>query len=185
MAKQEAETLRAMAAAGRGTVGVAARGRRVDQEIHVQHLHPIPEEEMVVTFLQAELASPRFEPSIVALMERDGRDRTIIDNPDLTEPGDNRYRAQVLAEHRGYGRDDDVFEGVPPDVRWYRARATKAELAQVRYIDYDYWTELSGGSAWPWMRRNGSNKASWPFASATGRTGTSPMHSKRVRPFLS
>ena len=53
---------------------------------------------------------------------------------------------QLLAEHRGYGRDVDVFESVPPDVRWYRALATKDDLAQVRYIDYDYWTELSGGS---------------------------------------
>jgi hypothetical protein len=112
----------------------------------VQHLHPIPEAEMVAMFLRAELASPRFEQAILAMLERDGRDRTIIDHPDLTEPADNRYRAQVLAEHRGYGRDEDVFESVPPDVRWYRARATKVDLAQVRYIDYDYWTELSGGS---------------------------------------
>ena len=112
----------------------------------MQHLHPIPEEEMVVTFLRAELASPRFEQAILAILKRDGRDRTIIDHPALTDPDDSRYRARVLAEHRGYGRDEDVFESVPPDVRWYRARATKADLAHVRYIEYDYWTELSGGS---------------------------------------
>jgi hypothetical protein len=101
---------------------------------------------MVATFLRAELASPRFEPSILAILERDGRDRSVIEQPDLAHPADNVYRAQLLGEHRGYGRDDDVFTSVPPDVRWYRAQATRDDLVRVRYIDYDYWTELSGGS---------------------------------------
>lgn len=52
----------------------------------------------------------------------------------------------MLGEYRGYGRDQDVFRYVPSDVRWFRAQVTKADLAQVRYIDYDYGTELSGGS---------------------------------------
>lgn len=82
------------------------------------HLQPIPAAEMVATFL----------------------------HPDLSTPADTAYRAQLLGELRGYGRDQDVFQDVPPAVRWYCARATKADLALVRYIDYDYWTELSGGS---------------------------------------
>ena len=112
----------------------------------MQHLHPIPAAEMVAAFLRAEFASPRFEPIILAKLERDGRDRRLIEQPDLANPADNEYRAQVLGEHRGYGRDEDVFTSVPPAVRWYRGQATKSDLAQVRYIDYDYWTELSGGS---------------------------------------
>jgi hypothetical protein len=52
----------------------------------------------------------------------------------------------VLGEYRGYGRDADVFTKFPADVRWYRALITPAELARVRYIDDDYWIELSGGS---------------------------------------
>ena len=101
---------------------------------------------MVATFLRAELASPRFEPIILAILARDGRGRSVIEQPDLANPADNQYRAQVLSEHRGYGRDEDVFTAVPAEVRWYRAQATRANLEQVRYIDYDYWTELSGGS---------------------------------------
>jgi hypothetical protein len=112
----------------------------------MQHPHPIPEEEMVATFLRTELASYRFEPTILDILERDGRDRSVIEEPDLANSDDNAYRAQVLGEHRGYGQDQDVFRFVPPDVHWYRAQATKADLARVRYIDYDYWTELSGGS---------------------------------------
>jgi hypothetical protein len=112
----------------------------------MQLLHRVPAEEMVATFLRTELASSRFEQAILAILDRDGQDRRIIEHPDLANPADNEYRAQVLGEHRGYGRDDDVFTSVPADTRWYRAQATKADLAQVRYIDYDYWTELSGGS---------------------------------------
>jgi hypothetical protein len=112
----------------------------------MQHLHPIPEEEMVATFLQTELASIRFEPAILTILERDGRNREIIDQPDLANAADNEYRGRVLGEYRGYGRDADVFRFVPATVRWYRAHATNADLEQVRYIDYDYWTELSGGS---------------------------------------
>ena len=84
----------------------------------MQHLRPIPAAEMVATFLRAELASPRFEPIILATLERDGRDRSVIENPDLTNRADNAYRAQVLGELRGYGRDEGVFQDVPPDVRW-------------------------------------------------------------------
>lgn len=112
----------------------------------MQHLNPIPAQEMVATFLRTELASSRFEPTILAILERDFRNRNVIDAPDLSNPGDNRYRARILSEYRGYGRDADVFTSVPDDVRWYCAQATRDDLAQVRYIDFDYWTELSGGS---------------------------------------
>jgi len=112
----------------------------------VHDLHPIPAAEMVAAFLRAELASPRFEPTLLAILERDGRRRGVIEQPDLANPADNEYRAQLLGEHRGYGRDEDVFTSVPPEVRWYRGQATRSDLAHVRYIDYDYWTELSGGT---------------------------------------
>lgn len=83
----------------------------------MQQLHPIPAEEMVATFLQTELASYRFKPTILAILERDGRDRSVIEQPDLVNAADNAYRAQVLSEHRGYGRNEDVFTSVPPDMR--------------------------------------------------------------------
>jgi hypothetical protein len=60
------------------------------RRILVQHLHPIPEAEMVSTFLRTELASSRFGPTILAIIQRDGRDRDIIGVPDLTNPADNQ-----------------------------------------------------------------------------------------------
>ena len=112
----------------------------------MQHLHPISEDEMVAVFLRCEIGSSRFAPTILAILNRDARERQIIDQPDLANLADNAYRRQVLGEWRGYQRDANVFKDFPADVRWYRAQATMADLAQVRYINYDYWIELSGGS---------------------------------------
>jgi hypothetical protein len=106
----------------------------------------ISEDEMVAVFLQTEIASMRFESRLVAILQRDGRDRRILDWPNLDDAEENAYRVLVLGEHRGYRRGADVFTGMPDDVRWFRARLLREEVLQVRYIDYDYWTELSGGT---------------------------------------
>ena len=112
----------------------------------MRHLYAIGEEEMVAVFLQTEIASTRFCPTILAILEREGYDRRIIDRPDLSDPTENAHRRMVLGAYRGYRRNADVFTGFPADVRWYRALATPAEVAQLRYINDDYWIELSGGS---------------------------------------
>lgn len=112
----------------------------------MQHLHSIDEDEMVAVFLQTEIASSRFRPTILELLRRDGRAARIVERPDLASAEENAYRRHLLGEHRGYRRNADVFTAMPTDVRWYRAVITKEELAQVRYLDDDYWSELSGGS---------------------------------------
>ena len=76
----------------------------------MQHLYAIGEDEMVAVFLQTEVASMRFAPIILAILRRDGRQRRIIDQPDLSNAADNAYRRHVLGEYRGYGRDADVFK---------------------------------------------------------------------------
>lgn len=112
----------------------------------MQHLYPIDEDEIVAVFLQTEVASSRFRPTILAYLRRDGRDPRIVERPDLADMDENAYRRHLLGLHRGYRRDADVFTAMPADVRWYRALITPAELARVRYINDDYWIELSGGS---------------------------------------
>lgn len=109
-------------------------------------LRSISEDEMVAVFLRTEIASTRFASRILAILQRDGQDRRVIDQPNLGDAEENAYRALVLGEHRGYQRDADVFTGMPADVQWFRARLTREEVAQLLYIDYDYWTELSGGT---------------------------------------
>ncbi|MGO9582312.1 MAG: hypothetical protein ACLP36_05840 [Acidimicrobiales bacterium] len=74
----------------------------------------------------------------------------LLREADLTDENENRARRDLLGATRGYGQNRDVFdEDFPATVRWIRAELNQVELARVRYIDYSYWNELSGGSRLP------------------------------------
>lgn len=109
-------------------------------------LRPGSEAEMVALFLRTELTSDRFGAGIRALLERGSVPERVVTAPDLGSEDENQVRTQLLTGHRGYGSRTDYFEGFPDDVRWEWMAIAPAELARVRYIDYSYWNELSGGS---------------------------------------
>lgn len=100
---------------------------------------------MVATFLAAEVTSERYGPQITEILSRLGQSRGIVERPYTRDETANAVRRQVLAAYRDYPTGD-VFTGMPADVRWYYAALTPAELATVRYIDYPYWTDFSGGT---------------------------------------
>ena len=70
----------------------------------------------------------------------------MLTRPDLADKHASEARRALLAVTRGYGEDRGIFEHFPAAVRWVRARLSAAGLAQVRYIEYSYWNEISGGS---------------------------------------
>lgn len=115
----------------------------------MRHLQSISEDEMIALFLRTEPPSSRLTPSIRDILARDGRDPRIISDPDLANASENAYRRDVLGAYRGFRRDAELFRGFPTAMRWYHAVATMEDLAHVRYINYDYWVELSGGSRFP------------------------------------
>jgi len=104
---------------------------------------------MVACFLLGELTSPRFGAGVRRALAAAGRPERLLTDADLTDPAANQARRALLAATRGYGENRDVFEDFPGHVRWIRAVLTAAELARVRYIEYSYWNELSGGSRLP------------------------------------
>ena len=109
-------------------------------------LGPLSADVMVAAFLQAEASSPRFGVPISRLLARDGRERRILDAPNLTGADENAYRAHLLGEWRGYGRNADVFTDLPGDTCWSSALLDRSDLERVKYINDDYWTGFSGGS---------------------------------------
>lgn len=109
-------------------------------------LGPSSEAEMVAIFLRGEIDAARYAPTIAAILACEQLSRQIIDAPDLNNPLENVRRRAILGAFRGFGQDRAIFEGFPADVRWERASVRRDELARVRYIDYDYWVALSGGS---------------------------------------
>ena len=101
---------------------------------------------MVALFLRTELTSVRHGRRIRELLDREKLSECLLTAADLTSPRDNTARRHLLSAHRGYQARVGLFNGFPDDVRWDWVALEPAELLQVKYINYDYWTELSGGS---------------------------------------
>jgi len=104
------------------------------------------EAEMVALFLSTELPSDRWKGGLWALLEGAGLPERVITAPDLGNDAENQARLRLLTEHRGYGTRTEIFDGFPDEVCWQWMAITPAELAETRYIQYDYWDELSGGT---------------------------------------
>jgi len=108
---------------------------------------PAAEPEVVLAFLRGEIDSARFGQDVRrALAEAGGVD--LVLRPDLGSDQENRARERALATARGW-RDAELFEGFPGDVDWYHGVLPPETLSRVRFIDYSYWNELSGGSRRP------------------------------------
>jgi hypothetical protein len=106
----------------------------------------VPDAVMIAAFLKAEVGAARYGEQLLRLLGRDRRDRAILDAPDVGDDDANRYRAWLLGEVRGYERNEDVFTDMPNDVVWYQAILEPSDLDALMYIDYDYWTDFTGGS---------------------------------------
>jgi hypothetical protein len=109
-------------------------------------IEKVTEAEMAAIFLRAEIASSRFGKDILRILEKDGVDRKVIDKPDVKDADENEYRAVLLGEFRGYQRNEELFQDFPDDVRWHRVLLDRKDLLKVKYINYSYWNDLSGGS---------------------------------------
>ena len=112
----------------------------------MKYLKKSSESEMITVFLQAEVSSLRFGDKVLEQLTSLGVSRSLIDNPDLSNNHDNQVRKSILSSHKGYGKNAQLFENFPQDVNWKWVGFSRDDLAKVKYINYDYWNELSGGS---------------------------------------
>lgn len=98
---------------------------------------------MVAVFLQTEINSSRFSTSILGILKRGSFDRKVIDCPNLNDKTENAYRSELLGEYRGYKRNKEIFVDFPDDIQWERVFLNRQNLEQIKYIDWDYWLEIS------------------------------------------
>lgn len=113
----------------------------------MQGFRPAAEAEVVLAFLRGELGSDRFGDDVRhALSEVGGLG--LVQRPDLGSDMENRARERALSAARGW-RNAEVFEGFPEKVDWYYGVLPPDLLERVRFMDYSYWNELSGGSRRP------------------------------------
>jgi hypothetical protein len=97
----------------------------------VRILRTATEDEVLETFVRAELDSPRYRETVRKLLERVG------DNP----------RA-VLSAYRSWP-DQGLFGGFPRNVKWFRAALSPEEVLDILYIDWDWWLRITNGSRRP------------------------------------
>jgi len=112
-------------------------------------LQPVDEDEVIAAFLRTELDSERYGPKLRGLLDRYGRDESVLRQPSLASTDDNAYRRALLDEHRAYERREGLFDGFPERVEWHRASLTRNELLELRYINWDWWLRITAGSRGP------------------------------------
>lgn len=107
-------------------------------------LRRVTQPEVILAFLRGEINSPRFgKEASQAIMNAGGFQ--LIQSPDLESEEQNQAREQALSEYRGW-RNSELFIQFPGEVEWYHGVLAPDVLERVRFIDYSYWNELSGGS---------------------------------------
>jgi len=117
----------------------------------MRHLRSSSTAEMIASFLQQEFTSARFGPALRALLAEAGQPEDVVTRPDVRDRRANAARRRLLAAHRGYGTAADTYlAGFPTaGVRWAWWALSPEEVLTARYIDWDYWLELSGGTRRP------------------------------------
>jgi len=112
----------------------------------MQILKDISEEKMTHMFIMQQMGSFRFADEMQQIMDKFGVDRKIIDNPNFKDQNENDLRLKLRQSFGGSDDDGHLFDNFPKNVSWKRAVLTKDDLMKVKYIDYDYWIELSNGT---------------------------------------
>jgi hypothetical protein len=112
----------------------------------MEFLRPADASDVVEAWILAEVDSSRFGPRLGELMAGHGRDRSALEDPE--------YRLKLLTEFRpggGPADSDQIWvDGLPlSSLEWWYATVTREELADVLYIDWDFWLEVTDGSRLP------------------------------------
>ncbi len=112
----------------------------------MEYIGESSENEMISLFLQTEVKSARYSDTIFRIMSDFEVHESIVLDPDISSDEENIMRKNILSRFRGYGEDREIFDGFPKDVHWTWVYLTTSDLEKVKYINYSYWIELSGGS---------------------------------------
>lgn len=117
--------------------------------MRVKIIRQSSENEMISEFLKAEFTSERFSEQVKCALEKLDLKESIVFSADLKNETENADRKKLLGEFRGYGEERELFENFPTDFEWSLCSFSSADLKKIRYIDYDYWNDLSAGTHMP------------------------------------
>lgn len=113
-------------------------------------LGPATEHEMILAFLRAEVDASRYRDVVNQCLNVVGYTSVdLIQNGDVSNEQQNRVRKQILQLYRGYGQNQYLFTGFPPDAIWQRAELEPNELDRLVYANEPSWVDLSDKTRTP------------------------------------
>jgi hypothetical protein len=123
----------------------------------VRSLGRLGAEHVHAAWLAGELSSSRFGVRVREELARVGATEEIVTAPDSGDPEENRLRREVLDACR-LGYYGVWFH----ELAWQRAALEPDEVLAIRYIDWDWWLEVSAGTRLPaegaaWHRARGED----------------------------
>jgi hypothetical protein len=101
------------------------------------------EDEMIATFIRAELESPRFGAKLRSAAADLGASIALL--ADGTSAHAAEARRRLLAAYRGWGQYESVFGGMPDDLEWSWAELDEAVL-RTRVFTIKWWFEETFGT---------------------------------------
>lgn len=107
------------------------------------------ENQMVALFLRSELKSERWANDLKDTLRECSLPGTLITEADTGDAVANEQRARVLGTFRGYRENRKLFSGYPEGVVWHRVILDGDDFERLKYIEYSYWYELTGGTRRP------------------------------------
>lgn len=112
-------------------------------------LHEVSEDEMILEFLSGELESERFNVKLQDTLTKLNIDAGVIKAADIKSAEENILRKQIMADYRGYGINQHLFENFPEIKQWVYAMCSQDDIDKIHYINYSYWNELSKNTGLP------------------------------------
>lgn len=106
-------------------------------------LNDISEDEVTAIILNYNIRSLRFGNGLRELLQKCGLDEKMVTDPDLKDDNENALRKQFVQSLGGSDIGGYLSKNFPNNVTWKKAQLNKKDLHKIKYIDYDYWNELS------------------------------------------
>ncbi len=96
---------------------------------------------MVAEWLKGEMWSKRFSKPLKKILRKFKQGQKIINDPHLDDKRENIIRKKILFTYR-----KELLENWPKNINWQKVIVNENDLKKIKYINYSYWNELSGGS---------------------------------------
>ncbi len=107
----------------------------------MQFLEKSSSQEMIAEWLKGEMWSKRFSKPLKKILRKFKQGQAIINDPKLDDKRENIIRKKILFTYR-----KELLENWPKNINWQKVIVNENDLKKIKYINYSYWNELSGGS---------------------------------------